>query len=232
MFGAVRPGSDQRPAVLILLTILVLTAFFYWLRADTIGVTSSSRRWTALTGAELNHVTYNLVSALVLGLIPLLAARFALGFGLAELGLGPGRWRRGMLWLAIGVPIAILAGWVSAAEPQMRAVYPLNPGLAGGQVSFTVHALTQLLYYSAWEMLFRGVLLRGLTPHLGFGTANMIQTALSVVAHFGRPCTETWAAIPAGLAFGSVTRCTGSVWYVVIIHWVVGTAQDVFIVFG
>ena len=60
--------------------------------------------------------------------------------------------------MGVGVPIAILAGWVSAGKPEMRAVYPLNPGLVSGQVSFLTHALTQLLYYSAWEILFRGVL--------------------------------------------------------------------------
>jgi len=50
------------------------------------------------------------------------------------------------------------------------------------------------------------------------------------VAHFGRPLTETLAAIPAGLAFGGIARQTRSIWYVVVIHLVVGAAQDWFIV--
>jgi membrane protease YdiL (CAAX protease family) len=57
-----------------------------------------------------------------------------------------------------------------------------------------------------------------------------VQTALSVVAHFSRPFPETVAAIPAGLAFGGIARQTRSLWYVAIIHWGVGTAQDWFIV--
>jgi membrane protease YdiL (CAAX protease family) len=226
------PGPDDRPGALILLTVLVLTPFFYWLRADTIGVSSLTRHWTALTSGELGHVAHNLASAVILGAIPLLAARYLLGFSFGELGLGKGRWRRGAIWVAVGVPIAILAGKISAGEPEMRAVYPLNQGLVNGHVSFVSHALTQLLYYAAWEILFRGVLLQGLTPRLGFANANMIQMALSVLAHFGRPCTETMSAIPAGLAFGGVARHTGSVWYVVLIHWVVGTAQDAFILYG
>ena len=134
--------------------------------------------------------------------------------------------------MAVGLPLAILAGYLSASQAEMRAVYPLNPGLVSGQVSFANHALTQLLYFAAWEVLFRGILLQGLTPRLGFATANAIQMALSVVAHFGRPCTETISAIPAGLAFGGIVRHTGSIWYVVVIHWVVGTAQDAFILYG
>ena len=89
-----------------------------------------------------------------------------------------------------------------------------------------------MLYYCGWEILFRGVLLAGLTRRFGFATANIIQTALSVIAHFGRPFTETAAAIPGGLAFGGVARHTGSVWYVIIIHWAVGMAQDWFIISG
>ena len=43
MFASVRPGPETRPRDLILLTVLVLTPFFYFLRADTIGVTSATR---------------------------------------------------------------------------------------------------------------------------------------------------------------------------------------------
>ncbi|MFT5232924.1 MAG: membrane protease YdiL (CAAX protease family) [Candidatus Krumholzibacteriia bacterium] len=232
IFVAARPGFEQRPSALILLTVLVLTPFFYWLRADSIGVSSHTRAWTILTGSELNHITHNVASAIVLGLLPLLVARFCLGLGFRDMGMGLGRWKRGLLWVGIGVPVAILAGWVSAAKPEMRAVYPLNPGLVSGQASFVNHALIQLLYYGSWEILFRGVLLRGLTPRLGFATANMIQMALSVLAHFGRPGTETLSAIPAGLAFGGIAHQTKSVWYVILIHWAVGTAQDAFIMCG
>jgi len=232
VFVGVKPGPENHPGALILLSVLVLTPFFYWLRADTIGVSSLARHWTALTTAELGHVTHNVASAIVLGLIPLLAARYLLGISFADLGLQRGSWRRGAFWVAIGVPIAILAGKVAAGQPEMRAVYPLNQGLMTGQVSFINHALIQFLYYAAWEFLFRGVLLRGLTPRLGFANANMIQMALSVLAHFGRPSTETISAIPAGLAFGGIARHTGSVWYVILIHWAVGTAQDAFIMFG
>ena len=230
-FARATRGPEDRPGLLILLTVLVLTPFFYWLRADTIGVMSMTREWTALTGTEWRHGAHNAAAALLLGLIPLLAARWALGLKVGALGLRTGRWRRGLFWLAVGLPLATLAGWLAAGQAEMRAVYPLNPRLVAGEVSFAVHALTQLLYYASWEILFRGVLLQGLTPSLGFRTANTVQMALSVLAHFGRPFTETASAIPAGLAFGGIVRHTGSVWYVVVIHWAVGTAQDAFILY-
>jgi len=124
----------------------------------------------------------------------------------------------------------MLAGWASAGKPLTQAVYPLNPALRPEATSFLAHLTGQLAYYVGWELLFRGVLLFGLERRFGFAAANMIQTALSVIAHFGRPVTETLAALPAGLAFGGIAHRTRSIWYVVIIHLVVGAAQDWFIV--
>jgi membrane protease YdiL (CAAX protease family) len=209
------------------LSVLVLTPFFYWLRVDTIGVTSHTRGWTALTGGEWSYWAHNALSALWLGLVPLLLTRLVLGP--IGLGLKAGNRRRGAFWLAVGIPLAALAGWLASGQAEMRAVYPLDRHLTPDLWAFFLHTLFQLLYYAAWEILFRGVLLHGLTPRLGFATANMVQTALSVLAHFGRPFTETVSAIPAGLAFGGIARHSGSVWYVVLIHWVVGMAQDAFI---
>lgn len=60
--------------------------------------------------------------------------------------------------------------------------------------------------------------------------AHVIQTALSVIAHFGRAPDETFAAIPAGLLFGWLDLRIGSIWYVAILHWIVGTGMDWFIV--
>ena len=221
---------DTRPAWVILVAMIALTQFYYWTRADTIGVTAAGRGWVEMTQQPLSMLQHNLAAGLILGLLPLLCARKLCGMGLRDLGLGIGRPTRGLVWLAIGIPVAILAAKLSSAQPEMRAVYPLDPGLTTSAGPFARHAGLQFVYYSAWEILFRGILLYGLKDRFGFASANIIQTALSVVAHFGRPFTETASAIPAGLAFGGIARHTGSVWYVVIIHWAVGVAQDWFIV--
>lgn len=76
------------------------------------------------------------------------------------------------------------------------------------------------------------MLLFGLKGRIGAGPANALQTALSVVAHFGRPLTETFAAVPAGLLFGWVGLRVRSIWYIAIIHWLVGVSLDWFILTG
>jgi membrane protease YdiL (CAAX protease family) len=158
-----------------------------------------------------------------------LLARFAGGVPLARLGLGPGRPARGLAWLGVGVPLAILAGYLGAGSASVRQVYPLDGTLTTAPSAFAPHALLQFLYFGAWEVLFRGVLLFGLRDRLGAGPANLMQTALSVVAHFGRAWDETIAALPAGLLFGWVDLRVGSVWYVAVVHWVVGVSLDWFI---
>lgn len=218
----------NRPEVLVLLATLALTAFYYGLRTDVIGVHRIGGDWAPMTAPAGTPIVHYVGSLLLLALIPLAGARGVLGIPLRSLGLGLGRWREGLLWLAAGVPVAILTGRIAADSALMRAVYPLDGNLT--PAGFLPGAARQFLYYGSWEVLFRGVLLFGLRSPLGGGSANAIQTALSVIAHFGRAPDETFAAIPAGLLFGWVDLRIGSIWPVAILHWLVGISMDWFIV--
>ncbi|HSM16843.1 MAG TPA: CPBP family glutamic-type intramembrane protease [Gemmatimonadales bacterium] len=223
-------SGRQEPFWLLLVATLVLFVFYYLARADVVGVFSPERGWFPLSKPPLHPTAHFVVSGVLLGLIPVLAARWLTRSSFKDLGLGLGRWRLGVVWLAIGIPLAVLAGWISAPSPELRAVYPLDPTLTAEPARFMPHALRQAPYFFAWEVLFRGVILFGLRKHVGGATANAIQTALSVLAHFGRPMEETLSAIPAGLVFGAIDLRVGSIWYVAIIHWVVGVALDWWIV--
>ncbi len=221
--------ADQ-PLALILVAVVVLTVFFYQARVDTIAVSHTSGDFTEMTGPVVNFLSHNLAALLLMGLLPLVSGHLLCGLRLQEVGLGVGQWSRGLVWLAVGIPLACVVAWFSAAQPEMQAVYPLERGLTSDGSSFIPHLAGQLVYYIAWEVLFRGVLLFGLRKRMGFAGANIVQTALSAIAHFGKPLPEALAAIPAGLIFGGIAKHTRSVWYVVLIHLAVGAAQDWFIV--
>ena len=87
-----------------------------------VAVAAASVVVLGLEGAQCTHqveqaaaavvlvVAVAVASAVVLGLLPLLAARFGLGMTPSEMGLRTGRWRRGLFWLAVGLPLAVLAG--------------------------------------------------------------------------------------------------------------------------
>jgi membrane protease YdiL (CAAX protease family) len=203
--------------------------FHYFVRADAVGVRGRGAVWFPLTGPVLSPLAHFSGAALLLGIVPVVLARLVWRMPLGSLGLGLGCRRRGLAWLALGVPLAVIAGAMGAGSTAVRAVYPLDPTLSTAAGPFLAHALTQFLYFAAWEVLFRGVLLFGLRQRLGDGPANLVQTALSVTAHFGRPLDETLAALPAGLLFGAVDLRIGSVWYVAMVHWVVGVSLDWFV---
>ncbi len=223
------------PEILLLVATVTATvtlfAFFYLARADGIG-TARLGEWFRVTASPLSPNLHFAASAVLLGVLPVLVARWVCGISLRDLGLGLGRWREGLLWLVIGIPIAVLAGRIAAGDPAMQAVYPVDPSVTPEAAIFIPHALRNFLYYGAWEVLFRGVLLFGLLGRIGAGPANAAQTGLSVTAHFGRVMTETFSAIPAGLAFGWIDLRVRSIWYIAVIHWVIGTSMDWFIVTG
>jgi len=225
-----RPRPRERSDLLLIVATLALVIFYYTLRADSVGVFNAGRGWSPITGQPLPPLMHYLASALVLAVLPLLMARWLTAKSWTELGLGLGRWKEGLVWLAIGIPVAALAARIGAANLEMRAVYPLDPSVTPR--TLLPYAAMQFLYYGSWEVLFRGVLLFGLKDRLGGGAANVIQTALSVTAHFGRPFSETFAAVPAGLMFGWISLRVKSIWYVAVIHWVVGMALDVVVVMG
>jgi membrane protease YdiL (CAAX protease family) len=223
------PRTD-RSLGLVLVAVVVLVAFHYGARTETLGLWGAGGRPVALTGRPLAYPLHGLAALVLLCLLPLGAAWALTGVRPSALGLGPGARRRGLVWLAVGVPAAVIVARLASGDPAMRAVYPLDPALERSWSSFPPHLLGQIAYYVGWETLFRGVLLGGLHRRLGFAGANIVQAALSTLAHFGRPLPETLAALPCGLALGGVARHTQSIWYVTAIHLACGAALDWFLV--
>lgn len=222
-----RTGKDWSATAIVLTGCVALTIFYYFARADTIAVAGLGRSWSPMTGHRLPIVAHLLLACILLGVVPAIAAKRLTGLSWAELGLGLGNWRQGLLLVVLGIPLAILAGKIGAGSPAMRAVYPLAPEAA--QQGFVVYALLEFLYYGSWEVLFRGVLLFATRSRFGGAGSNALQTAVSVTAHFGRALNETFAAFPAGLVFGVVALRLRSIWYVAVLHWLVGVSMDWFI---
>lgn len=220
------PGSTEG---VILTAVVALFLFYYGARADVVGTLSMGRGWTQTADGALPVRLHFLAAALLLGILPAVCTRGLTGQRWRDMGLGLGNVRRMARWLALGIPLAVVAGRIAAGSAVMRGVYPLDGGLTRDPGDFIPYALCQFLYYGSWEVLFRGVLLFGLKDRLGAPGANVLQTALSTIAHFGRPSTETFAAIPGGLVFGWVGLRTGSIWTIALVHWVLGTATDWFI---
>lgn len=228
--GGIHPDGS---GALLLVATLVLVAFRYLNRPAPSGDRPASPgdpraagRWRAPGRKPVPAAQHYVGAAILLAVVPILAARW-LGFGRpAELGLGLGHSGAGTLWLLVGIPVGLAVGRIAASIPAMRRVYPLGGLPRTGFVGFLPRALLEFLYYGAWEVLFRGVLLFGLAHTMGAADAIAVTTALSVVAHFGGPRVETVTAIPVGVLLGWIDLSVGSIWYLAVAHWLAGVSMD------
>lgn len=221
--GPPERARDWRALAPLLVAPPLLIGHWYLARPDPIATWARTDSWLPLTGAPAPAALSFLAAFVVLGIVPVVIG-IALGRSPAQIGLGPGRAREGMRWLAAGIPLGVMAGWIAAQTPSLTAVYPLGGAPEPTAEAWLGYAGAYLLYYTGFEFFFRGFLLMGLEASLGSRTANLVQSALAVAIHFGKPVMETISAWPASLVFGWLTLRTRSVWYAVVIHWIVGVS--------
>ena len=170
---------------------------------------------------------YHLNALLLLGLLPLAGLRLGWGVPLRELGVGAGDWRWGLRFALVGAAVATPLVWIGSHDPAFQAEYPLTKLAGRSGTTWVLWELTYLLYYLGWEAYFRGALLFGLRERLGVPGALALQTAISTLAHLGKPVGELLAAAPAGFLFGAAALRARSFLWPLLLHWFVGALMDV-----
>ncbi|MFQ6047598.1 MAG: type II CAAX prenyl endopeptidase Rce1 family protein, partial [Gemmatimonadales bacterium] len=220
--------SPERWPWALVFSSAIVTVNWYFARTTAIATRGHDGSWLGVSGLELPAWAAFLLTFALLGVGTALVARPILGRRPVALGMGGGERRQGLVLLAIGLPVGILIAWSGARDATIAGVYPLaDVTLAAGP--FALHAALYGLYYLGFEYHFRGFLLLGLKERIGPNTALVLQAALATLAHVGKPGTELAIAFPGSLALGWITLRTGSIWYALAIHWVVGVAMDWFI---
>jgi membrane protease YdiL (CAAX protease family) len=167
-----------------------------------------------------------LTAFLLLGLVSLLIIRLGFHEPLAGYGLRLGEWRFGLKVVAVLGPVLVLLALLSSRNSQFLAEYPLDPGACASVAMFTFHAAAYLVYYTGFEIFFRGFVQQGLAPRFGVWPAILVQTALSCLVHIGKPDAEIYGAILGGVVFGIVAARSRSLLWVILIHWLLGVALD------
>jgi membrane protease YdiL (CAAX protease family) len=157
----------------------------------------------------------------------ILAAETAPLAVLASLGMRVGNAALGLLICAAALPITFVLGLTVSREPAMREQYPFSKTACANDASFAAYEASYLLlYYTAWEFLYRGLLFFPLVGALGFPAAAAITTALSTVAHIGHPDSEIVGALAGGVIFSAIALLTGSILYPLIVHAMMGIGND------
>jgi membrane protease YdiL (CAAX protease family) len=167
---------------------------------------------------------------LAVPLVIILAGAPRPGDALALVGVVAGHAGTGLLLTAIGVPLALTAGFIGSRDPALREQYPFSKEACSKTRRFVIYEGAYLvLYYVPWEFLFRGILFLPLVPLVGLVPALAVQTIISTLYHFGHPASEIFSAAMAGFVFGLIAYGTGSIFYTAAIHAMVGIATDTFI---
>ena len=130
-------------------------------------------------------------------------------------------WIYGVMFATFS-PILIMA---STAD-SFRETYPFYR--MANRSAFDLWAWESLyvVQFVALEFFFRGFLLEGLRRVLG-ANAIFVMIVPYCMIHYGKPITETFGAIGAGLVLGTLAMRTRSIWGGVVIHSAVAITMDV-----
>jgi hypothetical protein len=164
-------------------------------------------------------------SLFVLGVAALLFGRFGLRRPLRDWGIGLGDWRLG-LKVALGcyalfVPVLLVMSQV----PDFASRYPLFGEARRDLAHLIANETGYAVYFIGWEFMFRGFMLFGLFPRLGFH-AVWVQMIPFAIMHFGKAEIETVAAVFAGIILGYLALRARSFWYGWLLHALVAVTND------
>ncbi len=214
--------TDVRVAFVLLPALLVTLLHRDLCAVDALPATG------LLADMSIRVWTYYACTFLLFGAVPLMIVKGVLHEQPVEYGLRVGDWRFGLpLTVLLLAGFAILTFAAPAGLDSLRRVYPVDPGAMDSPALFLRHATLRLvLFYTAWEFLFRGFLLQGLRGTVSDATAVMIQTLPSALWHIGYPTSEIYASVAGGLLFGWLALRTRSLLWPLLLHAGVGIITD------
>ncbi len=172
------------------------------------------------------------VTVILFWLLPLTITRYYLKENFTNLGLKAIYSREAILVCAIVYPLVIASTYFSSQEAPIAAEYPLSKLIGTSWGVFIAYQLAYMFYFIAYEIFYRGYLQFGLKSDnpttRELIVIALIQTVLTTLFHIGKPSSEILAAAAFGPVFGYVTFRYGTIWYVMVIHYVMNIFLDLF----
>lgn len=211
-----RASRLDRDAAVVLVTVAVCLTFNEF---ATRGV----------QGSELHRLgVWALVQSSGYLVLPLLVARFVLRIPFAAIGLRA----RGIadhvrdyaVLYALALPF-VLAVSFGASFQAKYPFYDLAPGEGLSHRIWIWWAL-YALQFVALETFFRGFVLHGLVPRLGYAALFVMIVPYNMI-HYGKPWPEALAAIVGGIALGTLSLRYRSIWWGAGLHIAIAGTMDV-----
>lgn len=169
--------------------------------------------------------TRRAVGVATFGIFPAIPAAIFLPGGLAACGFNlndaPTSLWMGGVFVALTLPMVAL----QARKPSFRAFYPeVRVPLVGRTAAW--NAVAWVAYLIAYELFFRGFLVLGLAPLVGWLPAMAISLMGYVWVHLGKHPGEAIGTLFSGSYFGFVALHTGSILGPILAHIAVALASD------
>lgn len=143
------------------------------------------------------------------------------------LGLGNFRWWRGPVGLLL-ILILTLIPVVAWLFPDFAQFYPrYKPARGGDVVALIQYQIAMGIYMFAWEYLFRGFMLFGLTRTMSPLAVILIQGFPFYLLHDGKPEPEFAISWFGGILMGWLCWRAGCMWPSFLLHWVLYTTMEV-----
>lgn len=143
-----------------------------------------------------------------------------LDLGLRTRGFFDHAWIYG-LFLAVVLPAMLLV----SAQPDFGSYYPFYKNAPRSWFDFLVWESMYFAQFFALEMFFRGFFLGVLRKSFGSGAIFAMAVPYCMI-HFGKPYLEAVGAIVAGIALGSLSMKTKSIYQGFLVHITVAALMD------
>lgn len=206
--------ADRRAVVVLLTAAVSLTFGEFWARRGEGGLSGLSQ-WALVTIA-----CYVVPPVLVITLVLHEDVR---DFGLRIAGIGPHARVYAALF-ALSFPAVVAVSFTDG----FQAKYPfldIVPGESLGPDLYVWWAL-YALQFVALEFFFRGFIVHGLAPRLGWVSIFVMVVPYNML-HYGKPMLEALAAVVGGIVLGTLSLKTRSVWWGAALHIAIAATMDV-----
>lgn len=129
-------------------------------------------------------------------------------------------------WYAAMFLVILPLLFVVGGTPGFQKTYPFYKAAGRSLFDFGMWELAYMAQFLSLEFFFRGFLVHGLKGRLGL-YAVLVAVMPYCMIHFGKPMPETLGSVLAGVALGTLSLMTRSVWLGVAIHVSVAVSMDI-----
>lgn len=178
-----------------------------------------------------NDLTYSriywlLADGFIMFVLSVFSIKVILKGKLSDYGFRMGDKKFGFTTVLVFLLVMLPVVWIASASKKFAVTYPLGGTELRTDMSlFLLYELCVLTYMLGWEFFWRGYMLFGLKPKLGY-YAIFVQMIPFFILHRGKPEIELFASIFAGLILGIQALRSGSFFYCWLLHSLVMVSID------